>query len=214
MNQPIYQLLGGQFHTRGVRAYASSIYWDLTPDQAADELAGWVERFYRRQAEGRPRAPRKDATTCAPCASASARTWKSWSTPTRAWAATTRWPCCAFSTRPAATGSRNPCPSTTSKATASCARRRYAGAHRHRREPHAQRLQRLHPQRRHRRAAGRRQPRRRHHRALAISASAASAHLAWNPHTFNDIITVAANLHLVAASPHRPCSSGTSPTTT
>lgn len=35
-----------------------------------------------------------------------------------------------------------------------------------------------------------------------IVETTASAHLAWNPRTFNDIITVAADLHLVAASPH------------
>ena len=46
MNQPIFELLGGKFHTKGVRAYASSIYWDLTPDQAGEELAGWVEKGF------------------------------------------------------------------------------------------------------------------------------------------------------------------------
>ena len=38
--------------------------------------------------------------------------------------------------------------------------------------------------------------------ARRIADMAAAHHLEWNPHTFNDIITVAANLHLVAASPH------------
>lgn len=35
-----------------------------------------------------------------------------------------------------------------------------------------------------------------------IADMAAVCHLDWNPHTFNDILTTVANLHLVAASPH------------
>lgn len=40
---PVYDLLGGRFHTDGVRSYASSIYWDLAPGEAADEALRWVD---------------------------------------------------------------------------------------------------------------------------------------------------------------------------
>jgi D-galactarolactone cycloisomerase len=44
--QPVHQLLGGRYHVDGVRAYASSIYWDLTPQQAAAEARSWVDRGF------------------------------------------------------------------------------------------------------------------------------------------------------------------------
>ncbi|WP_308467051.1 mandelate racemase/muconate lactonizing enzyme family protein [Rathayibacter soli] len=46
LQQPLYELLGGLYHRDGVRAYASSIYWDLSPQQAADEVEGWIEHGF------------------------------------------------------------------------------------------------------------------------------------------------------------------------
>ena len=43
---PIYELLGGRYHIDGVRAYASSIYWDLSPDEATEQARGWLERGF------------------------------------------------------------------------------------------------------------------------------------------------------------------------
>jgi len=61
MNQPLFQILGGSYHTDGVRAYASSIYWDLTPEQAADELEAWVEKGFTAAKLKVGRQPKKDA---------------------------------------------------------------------------------------------------------------------------------------------------------
>lgn len=43
---PVYQLLGGRYHVDGVRAYASSIYWDLEPAAAASQAQSWVEHGF------------------------------------------------------------------------------------------------------------------------------------------------------------------------
>ena len=39
---PVYELLGGKFHQYGVTAYASSIYWDVPPEAAAEEALRWI----------------------------------------------------------------------------------------------------------------------------------------------------------------------------
>ncbi|WP_052664366.1 mandelate racemase/muconate lactonizing enzyme family protein [Nitriliruptor alkaliphilus] len=44
--QPLHQLLGGRYHPDGVRVYASSIYWDLAPQEAASQAESWVERGF------------------------------------------------------------------------------------------------------------------------------------------------------------------------
>lgn len=44
---PLYDLLGGQFYPDGVRAYASSIYWDTTPEAAAEEARVLVDQGFR-----------------------------------------------------------------------------------------------------------------------------------------------------------------------
>lgn len=44
---PLYQLLGGTYHVRGVRTYASSIYWGLPPSRAAEEAAEHVAAGFR-----------------------------------------------------------------------------------------------------------------------------------------------------------------------
>jgi D-galactarolactone cycloisomerase len=44
---PLYDLLGGQFHSDGVRTYASSIYWDTTPQAAAEEATVLVDQGFR-----------------------------------------------------------------------------------------------------------------------------------------------------------------------
>lgn len=46
LGQPLHQMLGGRYHVDGVRAYASSIYWDLEPAQAADEARSWVAKGF------------------------------------------------------------------------------------------------------------------------------------------------------------------------
>ena len=43
---PLYDLLGGRFHPDGVRAYASSIYWDTTPEKAAEEARTLVDQGF------------------------------------------------------------------------------------------------------------------------------------------------------------------------
>jgi D-galactarolactone cycloisomerase len=43
---PLYQLLGGCYHREGVRAYASSIYWDLTPAEAVDQALEQVAKGF------------------------------------------------------------------------------------------------------------------------------------------------------------------------
>lgn len=44
---PLYELLGGRFHPDGVRAYASSIYWDTTPETAVEEVRSQVDQGFR-----------------------------------------------------------------------------------------------------------------------------------------------------------------------
>ncbi len=57
---PLYELLGGRYHTGGIRAYASSIYWDLTPQQAAEEALGYGEEGYTAIKLKVGREPRRD----------------------------------------------------------------------------------------------------------------------------------------------------------
>lgn len=43
---PLYELLGGRYHLDGVTAYASSIYWDLSPECAAEDALKQVEKGF------------------------------------------------------------------------------------------------------------------------------------------------------------------------
>lgn len=58
---PLYELLGGLYHAEGVRTYASSIYWKLTPEQAAEEARSWIDRGFTAVKLKVGREPRKDA---------------------------------------------------------------------------------------------------------------------------------------------------------
>lgn len=60
-DRPLYELLGGRYHLEGIRTYASSIYWDLTPEQAADAVQERVEQGFSAAKLKVGRAPRKDA---------------------------------------------------------------------------------------------------------------------------------------------------------
>ena len=46
LGAPLYEVLGGRFHLDGVRAYASSIYWDLSAEAAADETMRWINHGF------------------------------------------------------------------------------------------------------------------------------------------------------------------------
>lgn len=61
LGRPLYELLGGRYHLDGIRAYASSIYWDLTPDQAADAVEERVAQGFGAAKLKVGRAPRRDA---------------------------------------------------------------------------------------------------------------------------------------------------------
>jgi D-galactarolactone cycloisomerase len=43
---PLFELLGGRYHRNGIRAYASSIYWDLTPDEVAEKALHCIEKGF------------------------------------------------------------------------------------------------------------------------------------------------------------------------
>lgn len=45
-NLPLYDLLGGSCHPDGVPAYASSIYWDLPAEGAAEEATSWIDKGF------------------------------------------------------------------------------------------------------------------------------------------------------------------------
>jgi D-galactarolactone cycloisomerase len=57
---PLYELLGGLYHADGVRTYASSIYWALTPEQAAQEARDWIDRGFTAVKLKVGREPRRD----------------------------------------------------------------------------------------------------------------------------------------------------------
>lgn len=57
---PLYELLGGLYHCDGVRAYASSIYWDLEPHQAAERARELVDEGFPAVKLKVGRTPRRD----------------------------------------------------------------------------------------------------------------------------------------------------------
>ena len=57
---PLHQLLGGRYHVDGVRAYASSIYWDLEPSAAAEQARAHVEEGFTAVKLKVGREPRRD----------------------------------------------------------------------------------------------------------------------------------------------------------
>ncbi|MGZ9891985.1 mandelate racemase/muconate lactonizing enzyme family protein [Bordetella bronchiseptica] len=203
MNQPIHQLLGGKFHTRGVRAYASSIYWDLTPEQAADELAGWVEQGFTAAKLKVGRAPRKDAANLRAMRK---RVGADVEILVDANQSLSRHDALAMLRILDETGcywfeeplSIDDIEGHRILRAQGTPVRIATGENLYTRNAFNDYIRNgaidvLQADAS--RAGGITE-------ALAIAASASSAHLAWNPHTFNDIITVAANLHLVAALPH------------
>lgn len=61
MGVPLYQLLGGRYHLDGVRCYASSIYWDLSPIEAASLARKYVEDGFSAVKLKVGREPKHDA---------------------------------------------------------------------------------------------------------------------------------------------------------
>jgi D-galactarolactone cycloisomerase len=57
---PLHELLGGLYHPDGVRSYASSIYWALTPEEAAAQARDWVDRGFTAVKLKVGREPRRD----------------------------------------------------------------------------------------------------------------------------------------------------------
>jgi D-galactarolactone cycloisomerase len=57
---PLHELLGGLYHPAGVRAYASSIYWRLTPEEAAEEAKRWIDQGFTAVKLKVGREPRRD----------------------------------------------------------------------------------------------------------------------------------------------------------
>jgi D-galactarolactone cycloisomerase len=57
---PLHQLLGGLYHADGVRSYASSIYWALTPDEAGRQARDWIDRGFTAVKLKVGREPRRD----------------------------------------------------------------------------------------------------------------------------------------------------------
>lgn len=58
--EPLYELLGGLYHCDGVRSYASSIYWRLEPAEAAAEAMSWIERGFSAVKLKVGQEPRRD----------------------------------------------------------------------------------------------------------------------------------------------------------
>jgi D-galactarolactone cycloisomerase len=58
---PLHELLGGLYHPHGVRAYASSIYWALEPEEAAAQALSWIDRGFTAVKLKVGREPRRDA---------------------------------------------------------------------------------------------------------------------------------------------------------
>lgn len=61
LGRPLYELLGGKYHRGGIRTYASSIYWDLAPEQAADAIEKYIGQGFGAAKLKIGRTPRKDA---------------------------------------------------------------------------------------------------------------------------------------------------------
>jgi D-galactarolactone cycloisomerase len=57
---PVHELLGGLYHVNGVRVYASSIYWGLEPDVAARQAREWVDQGFTAVKLKVGREPRRD----------------------------------------------------------------------------------------------------------------------------------------------------------
>lgn len=201
--QPIYQLLGGLYHREGVRSYASSIYWDLTPEQAADELEGWVGGGFSAAKLKVGREPLRDAKNLRAMRD---RVGDGVEILVDANQSLDRHGAlgllrvldevgCYWFEEPLSIDDiegHRILRSTNTPVRIATGENLYtrnsfddyirAGA-----------IDVLQADAS--RAGGITEVR-------GIAETAASAHLAWNPHTFNDIITVAANLHLVASQPH------------
>jgi D-galactarolactone cycloisomerase len=203
MNQPLFQILGGSYHTDGVRAYASSIYWDLTPDQAADELEAWVEKGFTAAKLKVGRQPKKDAANLRAMRKAIGEDIEILVDANQSMGRHSALALlrvldeagCYWFEEPLAIddieGHRMLRDAGTPVRIAT-GENMYTRSsfYDYIREGAIDVLQADAS-----RAGGITEVR-------AIADTAASAHLEWNPHTFNDIITVAANLHLVAASSH------------
>ena len=200
---PLYELLGGLYHADGVRTYASSIYWALTPEQAAEEALAWIDRGFAAVKLKVGREPRRDVERVHAIRAAIGDDAELLVDGNQAL-------------------SRNDALAMLGELEAA---RVYwfeepldiDDVEGHRRLREAARTVRI--------ATGEN-----HYTANAflpfveaeaidvlqadvsraggitevhtIAALARAHHLQWNPHTFNDILTVVANLHLVAASPH------------
>jgi D-galactarolactone cycloisomerase len=57
---PLFELLGGRYHVHGIRAYASSIYWDFSPKQAAEEALRQVKKGFTAIKLKIGKEPRRD----------------------------------------------------------------------------------------------------------------------------------------------------------
>lgn len=203
MNQPLYQIFGGLYHSEGVRAYASSIYWDLTPEKAADEIDGWRDRGFSAAKLKIGRVPKKDAANLRAMRQ---RVGDGFEILTDANQSLDRSGALAMLRVLDDLGCywfEEPLPVDDIEGHRMLRERgtpvRIATGENlytrnsfndYIREGAIDVLQADCS-----RAGGITEVR-------GIAETAASHHLSWNPHTFNDIITVAANLHLVASSPH------------
>lgn len=203
LEEPLFHVLGGRYHLDGVRAYASSIYWDLTPAQAADEARAWLDEGFTAVKLKVGRAPRNDVANVAAVRSAvgpdvdiltDANQSLDRVSARRMLRALDEHDCYWFEepisiddieghAQLRALGSN------VRIATGENLYTRHSFADYVRAgavdvvQADASR------------AGGISEVRR-------IADLAGCHHVDWNPHTFNDLITVAANLHLVAASPH------------
>jgi D-galactarolactone cycloisomerase len=200
---PVYELLGGLYHTEGVRSYASSIYWRLEPSEAAAEALAWVERGFtavklkvgrepRRDVErvraireaigpdvdllvdGNQALSRSDALAMLPALDEAGVYWFEEPLDIEDVEGHAVLRRAARSVRIATGENLYTVGAFLPFVAAGAIDVLQADASR---------------------AGGITE-------AAAIAALARAHHLQWNPHTFNDILTVVANLHLVAASPH------------
>lgn len=201
---PLYQLLGGRYHQDGVRVYASSIYWNLTPEQAASEAISVIEQGFRAVKVKVGRHPRQDLANLAAIRSAVGEEIEILVDANQSM---TQLDALAFLRGLEDLGCywfEEPLLVDDIAGHAELRRNRHRvriasgenlyTRHSFREFVQAGALDVL--QADVSRAGGISEVRK-------ISDLAAVNHLDWNPHTFNDLITVVANLHLVTASPHQ-----------
>lgn len=201
--RPLYDLLGGRYHLEGARAYASSIYWDRSPEAAASEAQALNEQGFTAVKLKVGRSLERDIANLAAIRSAIGDTCALMVDANQSLDRVEANRLLALLEDKGCYWFEEPLPiddvqglrdlrkrrDTVRIATGENLYARYVFAELARRGA-ADVLQADAA-----RAGGITE-------ARAVSELASAHHIEWHPHTFNDIVTVVANLHLIVASPH------------